>query len=262
MSEVKEYKPGTFCWVDLSTTDTEAAKKFYGQLFGWELVDAPAGPDMVYTLAQLDGKEVAGLYQQPPEQQEQGVPPHWMSFVAVASAEEAVKKAQSLGATVIMEAMQVMEHGHMGVLQDPTGAVFGVWQPGQHIGARLVNQPGSLSWNELATKDTKKAGEFYTKLFGWSTQVQEMPQTTYTTFLNGDRMNAGMMQMTEEWGDIPPHWMPYFAVADCDASAEKAKELGGSIGVPPTDIPPVGRFSVIQDPQGAHFTIIKLNNPQ
>ena len=262
MTEFNEYKPGTFCWVDLATTDTEGAKQFYGEMFGWELIDAPAGPDSVYTMAELQGKSVAGLYKMDEQQKAQGLPPHWMSYVSVSNAAETAAKAKSLGGQVLAEPFDVMEAGRMGLIQDPTGAVVALWQPGQHIGSRLANVPGAFTWNELATNDTKAAGEFYTKLFGWGMQVDEMPQLTYTSFLNGERFNAGMLQITEEWGDIPPHWMVYFAVEDCDASAEKAKSLGAKVHVPPTDIPPVGRFAVIEDPQGAALTIIKLSNPE
>ena len=259
--EMNKYEPGTFCWIDLGTPNPEAAKKFYAGLFGWTLIDTPAGPDMVYTMAQLNGKEVAALYQQDAQQQAQGVPPNWASYISVANAEESAAKAKSLGGNVLMEAFDVMDVGRMAFIQDPTGAIVALWQPKQHIGARLVNEPGTLTWNELVTRDHQVAGAFYGKLFGWGTQVQEMEMTTYTTFMNGERMGAGMLQMTEEWGDMPSHWMVYFAVADCDSSAEKATQLGGEVKVPPTDIPPIGRFAVVQDPQGAVFSIIKLSNP-
>ncbi len=261
MTEMKKYPPGTFSWIDLATTDAEAAKAFYTTLFGWEAEDMPAGPDAVYTMLSKNGKSAAGLYAMSAEQQSMGMPPNWMSYISVADADATAEKAKSLGGQVMAEPFDVMEAGRMAVLQGPTGEMFAVWQPKDHIGSQVVNEPGTLSWNELATNDTAKAGQFYTSLFGWTSQVQEMPMTTYTTFSVGERMNAGMMQMTEEWGDMPPHWMVYFAVEDCDASAAKAQSLGGEVGVPPTDIPPIGRFSVIKDPQGAHFTIIKLNNP-
>lgn len=261
MTEMTKYPPGTFSWVELSTTDPASAKKFYGGLFGWDLVDMPAGPDMIYTMAELKGKSVAALFQQSEQETAQGVPPHWNSYVSVASADESAAKAKGLGGTILLDPFDVMDVGRMAVIQDPTGAIFSVWEPKTHIGAQLVNEPGSLSWNELATRDTEKAEKFYTNLFGWSSQVQETPMTVYTTFSNGERMAAGMLKMTEQWGDAPPHWAVYFAVANCDASAEKAKSLGGQIAVPPTDIPPIGRFAVISDPQGAHFYIIKLNNP-
>ncbi|HMQ52522.1 MAG TPA: VOC family protein [Anaerolineae bacterium] len=260
MTHFDSYSPGTFCWTDLTTPDPAGAKAFYTQLFGWEAVDLPVGPDMVYTTMNLEGKNVAALFQMDPEQQAQGVPPHWISYVSVANAAESAARAKALGGTVMVDAFDVMEEGRMAVIQDPTGGILSLWEPKRHIGARIVNEPGTLSWNELATRDTEKAKAFYTQLFGWNTQVQEMPTMTYTTFLNNGRMNAGMLAMTEEWGDMPPHWMVYFAVADCDASAEKVTALGGQVHVPPTDIP-VGRFAVVGDPQGAVFTIMKINDP-
>ncbi len=259
MTEMTAYTPGTFCWVDLGTNDAEAAKKFYAELFGWTAIDMPAGPDMIYTMCQIEGKYVAALYQQGP--QEQGVPPHWNSYVSVASADETAAKVKSAGGTVMGEPFDVLDSGRMAMIQDPEGVFVGAWQPRNHIGARLVNQPGTLSWNELATRDAQKAAEFYTKVFGWEAQTQDYGGTPYTLIMNSDRQNGGIMQMTEAWGDMPPHWMVYFAVADCEASAEKAKSLGGKIAVPPTDAGEVGRFAVLQDPQGAVFSIIKLNNP-
>ena len=262
MTEFKEYAPGTFSWVDLATTNAEAAKKFYTGLFGWSTVDIPAGETGVYTMCQLGGKEVAALYQMGPEQSAQGIPPHWMSYVSVANAAESAKKAKSLGGQLLMEPGDVMDAGRMALIQDPVGAVVALWEPRTHIGAKLANEPGTFTWNELATTDTEKSSEFYTKLFDWKTEVYEMPSGPYTTFINQDRMNAGMMKMTEEWGDAPPHWLVYFAVADCERSTEKAKELGAEILVPPMEAGEVGRFSVIQDPQGAVFSIIKMNNPE
>ncbi len=262
MTEFNEYAPGTFCWIDLATTDAEAAKKFYGELFGWDMIDTPAGPDMVYTMLQLEGKEVAALYEMDAQQKSQGVPAYWVSYVSVKRANESAQKAKSLGGQVLMEAFDVMDVGRMALIQDPTGATLALWQPRTHIGARLANQPGTLCWNELATKDPETAGQFYTKLFGWSSQTQDMESIPYTVFMNGDRMAGGMLKMTEEWGDdVPPNWLVYFAVEDCDASVEKAKALGAQIHMPPTDAPPVGRFAVIEDPQEAVFAIIKLTSP-
>ncbi len=261
MTEMTEYAPGTFSWVDLGTKDADGAKKFYSGLFGWDFTDYPAGDQGIYSMAQLNGKDVTALYQMGEEQQAQGMPPMWNSYVTVANAAESAEKAKALGGNVLGEPFEVMDAGIMAMVQDPTGAVLAIWEPKTQNGAQIVNEPGSFSWNELATSDSDKAKEFYTGLFGWDTQVQEMPHMVYTTFLNGERMNAGMIQMTEEWEGIPPHWMVYFAVDDCDAGVEKTKALGGSIAVEPFDIEQVGRMAVVQDPQGATFTLIKLVNP-
>jgi predicted enzyme related to lactoylglutathione lyase len=261
MQETTDYAPGTFCWVELATTDGEAAKKFYSGLFGWSSTDSPIGPGMVYTMLKLDGKDVGALFKMPEEMTSQGIPPNWLSYVAVKSADETAQKAKSLGATLMKEPFDVMDVGRMSVIQDPTGAVFAIWQAGTHQGAGIYNVPNSFCWNELGTKDTAKAGEFYTGLFGWGKKVQQMGPMTYTSFINGERPAGGMYEPPPEMGEVPPHWLVYFAVDDTDAKVSKAKELGATIIAPPADIPDTGRFAIIQDPQGAVFGIIKLANP-
>jgi predicted enzyme related to lactoylglutathione lyase len=261
MQETTEYAPGTFCWVELATTDGEAAKKFYTELFGWTFSDSPIGPGMIYTMLKLDGKDVGALFKMPDEMTSQGIPPNWLSYVSVKSTDETADKAKSLGGTLMKEPFDVMDVGRMSVIQDPTGAVFAIWQAGTHAGAGVNNVPNSFCWNELATSDTAKAGDFYSGLFGWGKNVKEMGPMTYTSFMNGDRPAGGMYKPTPEMGDIPPNWLTYFAVDDADATASKAKELGATITVPPKDIPDVGRFAIIEDPQGAFFGIIKLSQP-
>jgi predicted enzyme related to lactoylglutathione lyase len=262
MQETPEYKPGTFCWIELGTSDNEAAKRFYTQLFGWDYVDNPMGPDMVYTMLKLNGKDIGGLYKLMPDMVAQGVPPHWMSYISTNNADETAEKAKAEGATVINGPFDVMEHGRMAVIKDPTGAVFSIWQAKDHKGSGIYNVPNSLCWNELGTTDTQRAGEFYSNVFGWTRETQNFGPMQYTLFKNGDRGAGGMYQITPDMGPIPPHWMAYFAVDDCDAKAQKASELGGKIMKPADDIPGVGRFAVLTDPQGAHFAIIKLTNPQ
>ena len=164
--EVTKHDPGRFCWVELSTSDGPAAKKFYTTLFGWSFVDNPMGDAGVYTMLQKNGKDVGALYQMGPEQK--GIPPNWGSYVAVENANDAAAHAKELGATVMLEPFDVMEHGRMAVLQDPAGAVFSLWEPKSHIGARVVNEPGSFCWNELYTTDPSRAAEFYMGLFGWT----------------------------------------------------------------------------------------------
>ncbi len=261
MQETPQYAPGTFCWVELGTTDGEAAKKFYTGLFGWSFNDSPIGPGMVYTMLKLDGKDVGALYQMPSEMTSQGIPTHWLSYVSVSTVDESAAKAKELGATLMKEPFDVMDVGRMAVVQDPTGAAFALWQAGTHKGAGVVNVPNSFCWNELATSDTTKAGDFYTSLLGWGKNVQQMGPMTYTSFMNGDRPAGGMYQLSPAMGSVPPHWLVYFAVDDTDAMLKKAADLGGTVVAPPMDIPGTGRFAIIQDPQGAAFGIIKLANP-
>lgn len=258
MQETPDYAPGTFCWVELATSDNEAAKRFYTELFGWTFADNPMGPDMVYTMLKKDDKEVGALYKMMPEMKERGIPPHWMSYASTPNADDSVAKAESLGGTIMQPPFDVMEHGRMAVIQDPTGAVFSLWQPKQHRGAGLVNAPGSLCWNELMTTDTNKAGDFYAGLFGWGKDVQSFGPMEYTMFTNDGRPTAGMLQITREMGPIPPNWLIYFAVDDSDATVQKASELGANVMKPADDIPGIGRFAILTDPQGAAFAIIKL----
>lgn len=255
--EMTAYSPGTFCWTDLATTDPGAAKKFYSELLGVTVKEAEGG--VPYTLLQLKGKDVAGLSELMKEQKEQGIPPHWLSYVSVSNADEAAEKAKSLGGKILMKAFDVMTIGRMAVLQDPTGAVFAVWQPKEHIGARYFGEPGSLCWNELMTTNTDAAGSFYTQLFNWTAETTPMgPGMVYTVFKRSNQPLAGMMAITKDMGPVPPNWMVYFAVDDCDQRAKLAEKLGAKTLVPPTDIPNTGRFATFMDPQGAAFAIIKL----
>ncbi len=259
MQEVKQYPAGTFSWIDLITPDPTAAKHFYGQLFGWEAHDMPTDQDGVYTMLTLHGKDVAGMTAMSPEQSAQHIPPYWMSYISVDDVQAITERAQGLGATILAPPFPVMEAGWMAVLQDPTGAAFALWEPRQHIGARLVNQPNTLCWNELTTRDVASASAFYHGLFGWEVQMTPSPAGDYISFTNQGRMAAGMLTMPAEWGEMPPAWGVYLAVADCDATVQQAQELGGKVMMPPTDVPETGRMAVLQDPQGAVFSVIKMD---
>lgn len=261
MPEIDTYAPGTFCWVELSTHDGKDAKRFYTGLFGWSSEDSPIGPDEYYTMLRLHGKDVGALFQMPKQRQLAGVPAHWASYVTVASADASTARAAELGGTIVKPAFDVMDVGRMATIQDPTGGTFCLWEARRHHGAKVVNEPGAFCWNELTTSDDGKAGAFYTALFGWGSTVREMGPMRYTTFTNGPRQAAGMYQPSGVQAAMPTNWLVYFAVADCDASAGRAQELGGSTVTPPADIPGIGRFAVVLDPQGAAFGIIKLAAP-
>lgn len=257
MPKQTKYEPGTFSWVELATTDAEAAKKFYGGLFGWTFDDSPAGPDMTYTMAKLGGETACGMFKMGKEMQ--GVPPNWLSYVSVADADAVAKKAVQNGGKVMKEPFDVMTYGRMAVLTDPSGAHVAVWQPKQHIGAGVKQDPGSLCWNELYTSNVDAAGKFYVNTFGWKTKSIDMgPMGTYTLFnREGDDKNnaGGMMPMPPNMKGVPSNWVAYFAVTDCDASTKKVTDLGGKTIAPPMDIPNIGRFSIVADPQGAVFAL-------
>ena len=257
MAEFTSHIPGTFSWPELATTDQKAGVAFYRALFGWDVSESPIGPTEVYSTLQMRGKPVAAAYTMRAEERQNGAPPHWNAYVTVANTDEAVKKAESLGAKVFAPPFDVMNYGRMAVLQDPTGAVFQVWQPNTHIGAEILSEAGALCWTELSTRDTAAAESFYTKMFGWtpkhSPADSPMP---YTEFSVGGTPGIGMMPMPEQVpAFVPSYWMPYFMVADVEASAHKAKELGGHVIVGPQAIADGGRFAVVNDPQGAVFAV-------
>lgn len=256
--EINVAKPGSFCWFELATSDQTAAKKFYADLLGWTANDNPMGPDAIYTMFQLRGKNVGAAYSLMPDQIKQGVPPHWGTYVAVTNADEAIAKAKSLGGTVLAGPMDVADHGRMAVLRDPTEAVISVWQGNQHQGIGLWGEPGAFCWSELMTRDTVAATRFYTALFGWKTKVGEGAGFPYTHWQNDGADIGGMIGILKEWGHMPANWNNYVQVANCDEAAAKAASLGGKVCVPPTDIPNTGRFAMLQDPQGAVFSVIAL----
>ena len=262
MAEFSSHAPGTFSWTELSTSDRKAGVAFYGALFGWESNDLPTGPrpDDVYTMLLLRGKEVGAAAGQRPDERQMGIPPHWNLYVTVTNADDTAKRATDLGGKLLAPPFDVMDAGRMAVIQDPTGAVFQIWQPAQHIGAKTMFEPGALCWSELTTRDTKKAEAFYTALFGWVAKHSAPgAPMDYTEFSIGGQPSIGMMATPPGVPpEVPSYWMPYFQVTDCDGSAAKAKELGASVMVGPHDIPSTGRFAILQDPQSAMFAVFQF----
>jgi predicted enzyme related to lactoylglutathione lyase len=258
--EAKSHEAGTFSWFELATSDANRAKAFYTELFGWKPNDVPMGAspeDGVYTMLLKDGLDVAALYPMRQQQREEGVPPNWLSYVTVEKVDESARRARDLGGTVLSEPFDVMGVGRMSVVRDPTGAVLALWEARASIGARRINETGAACWSELATRDTAAAEKFYTRLFGWKPKTSDYSGAPYTEFLLGERSVAGMMQIRDEWGPMPPCWAVYFGVQSCDESTSRAQRLGGRVLTPPTDIPGIGRFSIIQDPLGATFSTIQ-----
>lgn len=258
MGKRTQYAPGTFCWVDLGTSDPAGAKSFYGELFGWQAEDIPAGEGMTYTMLRQDGDQVAALYQLGPQQHEQGVRPHWMSYVSVEDADTTAGKARELGGTVQADPFDVLEAGRMTHVQDPTGATVAIWQPRGHIGATRVNEPGCLSWNELLTPDLEAATEFYSDAFGWETEPIDTgggPQMRLIR--NAGSMNGNITALGgQQGGAFPPSWVPYFAVVSTDEACRRIGDLGGEVMLAAMDIP-AGRIAVARDPQGATFALFE-----
>lgn len=255
MGKRSSYAPGAFCSVDLATTDADGAKSFYGGLFGWEGEDVHPAEGMTYTILRLNGDAVGGLFERGGLEQLGG--PHWVNYVSVASADEVARRAAELGGEVAEKPFDILDVGRMAAVMDPTGSGVAIWQTGTYAGASRVNEPGFLTWNELATNDTAAAITFYEGLFGWSTQPMgtgDGPE--YNVVRVGERGNGGIRPLSpqEEEAGMSPYWFPYFAVESLDATFERCGELGGSKLFGPIDFP-AGHIGGMRDPQGAMFAI-------
>jgi predicted enzyme related to lactoylglutathione lyase len=274
MAEPDRYIPGVPCWADTSQPDPEAAVDFYSGLFGWECenVMPPDAPGK-YFIGRIRGEDagaVTGLAEGAPEAAT------WNTYIQVESADETALKAAKAGATIINEPFDVMEDGRMAVLADPEGAVFCIWEPKAFKGAAIVNEHGSVNFNDLHTRDPESAKRFYGEVFGWETLDVGASFTAWALPAYGDRLEelnpghrelmkeggapegfesvvASMLQIPDDQPDTPAYWGITFGIDDADAAAKKAVELGGEVLLPPMEAPWV-RMTVLRDPQGATFT--------
>jgi len=226
--------------------------EFYSAIFGWVDDPQPIYENWSYHMQKLNGLEAAAIYQQQAEERKLGVPPHWNTYFSVTNVDESVAKVQQAGGSLLFGPMDVFAAGRMAMLQDRQGAAFAVWQAEGHIGCRVKGEPVAIMWNELMTSDQTDATEFYTGLLGLGSGSMEGPMEYTLLKVSGDDV-AGVMQITEDMGPVPPNWMVYFGVANVDDTTSQAEALGAIVLVPGTDIPGVGRFATIQDPQGAVF---------
>jgi hypothetical protein len=257
MSEYTKHQHGTFCWLDLATTDTTAAKQFYSEIFGWEIFDIPVGENMVYTMLSLNGKPVAALSEMQAEQRAMNIPSHWMSYVSVDNADEIMASVIDNGGTVVLPVIDVMEEGRMGLLQDPEGAYLGIWQPKNMPGFYYKDTPGAVCWFEHGSHDKSKSIPFLEKTFGWTSSTNTMGEMIYTTFFLGEVMVGGLYEMTPDMTHIPSHWLPYFGIANIDQTLEKISSLNGKILMPKMFVQGVGHFAVVSDPQGGVFGLLQ-----
>ena len=253
-----EPSPGTPAWVDLFTTDPAGAARFYAPLFGWAVAGADPGPtDAGHLVFHQQGRPVAGTGPGAGPQR----PPAWVIYLATDDADAAGQRVTAAGGRVLTGPVDIPGSRRTALFADPAGAPFGVWQSLGMPGAEVFDVPGSLTWAELTTREWDRAKEFYGSVFGWTADDQPMGPVIYTTWQLAGRSVAGMMPMIgEDWGDLPSHWMVYFAVSDTDAVADAAHRLGGQVFLPPTDLPR-GRFAVLTDPQGAFFSILGPTAP-
>jgi predicted enzyme related to lactoylglutathione lyase len=247
MGEVNEYPHGTFCWIDLGTPDVAGAKTFYAALLGWDVQDFPAQDGHTYTIFRLGGKDIAGLHEHAPEE---GT--GWSSYISVNDVDETTTKARGLGAMVVVDAFDIPGAARMSLIRDPAGAEVSLWQAKGHIGAGFVNEVGAWSWNELVTPDLDAAKTFYGDLFGW--KAENVPAAVPRVALTLGNLLIGGAHVPTPQEAESPKWNVSFTVANADDSVAKATELGGTIVLPPLDLP-VGRFSIVADPAGATFTL-------
>ncbi len=250
MYKVTKYPHGTFSWTDNTSTNAEAAKAFYMDLFGWGKVDEPLGGGMFYTMFQHEGEHVAGFAAMMPDMQGQGIPSHWTNYVSVDDVDAMVEPVKANGGTILFEPMDIFDSGRMLQFMDRTGAKLGLWQPKNHIGAGVVNTVGAMCWNDLVTNDAAAAKAFYAALLGWEFYGDDH----YIHISNRGRNNGGMIEMK----DMPPCWMPYFHVANVDDAMKRVEELGGAVVVGKHEAPDTGWWSIVKDPAGAHFYVMQL----
>ena len=262
MPEITSYAPGAPSWAELSTTDDAGALAFYGALFGWEDEPNEIGPNWYYHMQKLQGKTACSIYQQGEEERSQNVPSHWNVYFTVENVENTMAAITQNGGTVLFGPMDVFEAGRMAMCQDPQGAHFAIWQPKAHIGAEVIQEPGAMFWHELLTPDREAAVEFYTATLG-TERGPVMDHNQYAMMKAGGNEVAGVMQITPDMGEFPPHWTVYFGVESADDTVAKAQSLGATVYVPATDIvpfegqPAIGRFAALGDPQGAAFSVFQ-----
>ena len=251
MSERTSYVHGTPNWTDLTFTDEERSKDFYSALFGWEYEHMPTDQGSDYIMAKKKGLNAAGMMQ---TVDLQAMPAVWSVYLAVDDVSQAAEAAQKAGGEVVVPPMNAMDAGRMAVVSDPTGAFIGLWQATNHIGASIVNEPGAFTWAEVFSPDTDKVLEFY-KHLGLHGHELNMGETPYMAFKVNEDVVGGTLHPPV--AAVPPHWHAYFGVEDCDASADIVTKNGGSILTKPFDTP-VGRMSVVTDPDDAAFSLIAM----
>lgn len=256
MSQRTSYTQGTPNWADLQTTDPDAAKLFYGELFGWRYDDQPLPDGPVYSMAVIDGGVVAGIAPQSQDRAAQNMPPMWNTYLAVDDVDAVAARVEPAGGKLLMAPFDVMDTGRMSVVMDSTGAVAALWQAKEHIGATRVNEAGAVIWNELMADDESAAVAFYQHVIGLTTDTMDFGEGTYTVFKSGDDTVAGT---TAPPPGVPNHWHVYFAAPDASVAAQRATELGGTLLNGPIDTP-IGAMAVLRDPQGGVFSIFAADS--
>jgi predicted enzyme related to lactoylglutathione lyase len=259
MSDAKTFVANVPSWLDLSSTDPARSRDFYGKVFGWK-IDVGGPETRGYGMAKTGDKFVAGIG----PNQDPNAPSAWMIYIGTRDVDALAKKVEAAGGKVVAPPMKVMESGRMVVFQDPVGAYFAAWEPNQMNGFDVTSAPDSFGWGELNARGIDKATAFYTKVFGWSQKTSDMGDANppYTEFKHDGQSILGAMEMNPMVPqEVPSYWMAYFTVADVDKAHGKATDLGAREMMEPQDFPG-GRFSILSDPQGAVFGLLKMETPR
>jgi uncharacterized protein len=245
---------GTPCWADVSAPDVVRAREFYSGVFSW--IIQPGGPETGgYSVAEIDGRGVAGVGPKmgPPE-----APTMWMTYLATSDADATAAKIEGAGGQMVMGPMDVTDVGRMAVAVDPAGAAFGLWQARAFPGAQIVNDPGTMRWNEQMSRDFEGSKAFYAAVFGYEYRDMSGDDASYAIFTVDGRDAGGIGGLHEGVpADTPASWRLYFGTGDTDASVARVEGNGGSIIREPADHP-YGRMSTVADDQGAVFSLISV----
>jgi len=256
MSIVKKYQPGRFCWTDLGTTDVASAKRFYHSFFGYTAKDIPmneAGDK--YTMLRVRGRDACALYPMSAQLKKMKTKPSWLPFISVKNVDATIEKVVAAGGMTCSPATDVSRHGRMAVVQDPAGAQFALWEPHEHIGARIEGVPGTVRWHDLNTRDPRKAATFYARVFGWKVKELKAGGMSYYQLSLGKTGLGGIWPQPMK--KLPACWVTYWLVKDCDKAVAAANRLGGRVMMKTTLVPEYCRFAVLADRQGAAFAVLE-----
>jgi predicted enzyme related to lactoylglutathione lyase len=258
MPTIDKHPHGSFCWMELSTTDQNAAKQFYSALFGWQPADFPMGPSEVYTIFRSQGRDCSAACTLRKDLIDHGVPPHWMLYIATDNVDDSTRRAGELGARIMAGPFDVGESGRMSVIQDPTGAHFCLWQGKGTAGIGIAGEQNTFCWADLNPHDRAAAQKFYSGLFGWTFDAGEGKDASgYLHIANSGQMIGGMPPSEHLPKEVPPHWLLYYLTDNCAALTARATGLGASVCVPIMTIENTGVISILNDPQGAGFALFE-----
>lgn len=252
MTIVSGHAPNRPIWFDVMTSDPDGARKFYAALFGWNY-DIGGEETGFYTMCKVGGANAAGLG---PIMPGQNMPPAWTVYFGVSDIEATATRVVQAGGQIAVPIMQIMHYGRMAVCVDSTGAAFGLWQPQEHVGAMVIEQHGAMGWCEVNTRNAEDAAAFYRDVFDLAPQQLDDSSMTYYMLNQNGTAVAGVLQMGPDFGNAPPHWIPYFVVNNMDESTNVVTSNGGTVTHGPFPSP-YGRIAVIMDPQGAMLCIIQ-----